>query len=870
MSLKPFWDNSPETRDAVCRELFAQWRPIARFAETVSVMLWIGDGSEILEYEGDADTAFEWGRHHGCVNAVGHHAMLGARDSGRPDHDAIGLDSKLRDPEARGVHRRSYLYRPQPAVFTYAWLQQTVEVLKVIGREVTGKPVLVGATFDIGPEFAASRFKYEWHQEICGGGSLFGGKFIRCNARLHADKRRYAAFPDGIAEGTPFGTFLGAQCRRFLGDCGYDFLWLSNGFGFALEPWALTGALFDGNRFDTARAAETSRSILEFWRQFRAEVPAARLRTRGTNLCTGIDLGSDASPLREIYAEIAGVEPPVNSPWAALDGDLGLELAGWMSHMARTPVDKQGLSSGYRFRYYIHDPWWLNSPWLDRYQRQPYDIYLPLSVSRLLPNGTVQPPCDLSLLTVDDSHGCMPPSVPVEVTAHILHAREFAPDAPGPVVWVYPFDAYHDMTTGPAARPDIPFFGDWCVRGMIAHGVPVNTVADARDLPAILETAALSGSVLLAPALKDATLPHLLCFAERGGNVLLYGPLRDCPRLLELLHLVVHEDLEGDFRADCPAVGPDLIRHHSLLSGGGWAETPAPDTDAEVPAGAQVSYGHVTAYQQVAWNPEPMEVNAQSGRRRAVSAWRRMPGGGLLAWVRGSQATAEYNPQAPGPVKGPRLEDPDPQRFIPAGEIAGVTLGSLGLAVQFPPGIAKPPVVTIHRHRNSFVFSGYQRVNLEPHEKDIPIAPAQGAAFATESCPALSISLRPGAPVFAGQSNWVDGNRLIWSATPGTAGPPWWHHVVRAFVRQGMPGAVVCRILPPIQHGYTSRMLLSGLRGAEVRFFPEPGSEARLEILTQPKFPYFQGDFIPARVETTSDGPCVVVTGVEGELLFSW
>jgi len=30
MSLKPFWDNSDETREGVCRELFTQWSPLLR------------------------------------------------------------------------------------------------------------------------------------------------------------------------------------------------------------------------------------------------------------------------------------------------------------------------------------------------------------------------------------------------------------------------------------------------------------------------------------------------------------------------------------------------------------------------------------------------------------------------------------------------------------------------------------------------------------------------------------------------------------------------------------------------------------------------------------------------------------------------
>ena len=84
--------------------------------------------------------------------------------------------------------------------------------------------------------------------------------------------------------------------------------------------------------------------------------------------------------------------PPPNSPWAALNGDFGLELVGYM-----TPGGRVAARQGFPFRYYVHDPWWLNSPWLDRYGREPHDIYLPLAVGRIGPAGTVETPGSIAL-----------------------------------------------------------------------------------------------------------------------------------------------------------------------------------------------------------------------------------------------------------------------------------------------------------------------------------------------------------------------------------------------------------------------------------------------------------------------------------------
>jgi hypothetical protein len=825
MSLKPFWDASPATRDAVCRELFAQWQPLCRFAESISIQLWTGDGSEILEYQGDLDATLEWARYVGSANAIwekegGAGEKLSVKKAvakkGVTDHSAanIGGEADDLDPENRGVHKRRYLYRPEPPVFTLRWLKELVLTLKKIGQEVTGKKIYVGTTFDIGPEFAVSKFKYEWHREICGGGALFGAKFIRCDAKLKGDSRRYAGFPDGIPDDTTFGAFLGRQSKLFLVDFPFDFMWFSNGFGFALEPWALTGALFDGREFKAAAAKETAEGIMNFWRDFRAECPSLPIRTRGTNLTTGIDLGSDASPIEAIYRDAGPIDAPVNSPWAALDGDVGLELAGWMSHIARLP------RAGYRFRYYIHDPWWLNSPWLDRYQRQPFDIFLPLSVSRLQGDGRVDPPSDLAFLTIDDSNGQIPVNVPIEVTSHILHAREFLPDEPGPLAWVYPFTEYNDLALGDAPNPSLPFFGDWFVRGLIAHGVPVNTVVNSEDVRTLIEknATALAGSILVAPVLPEGRgFTELLSqYANAGGRVLFYGPLQeDAPLLRELLQVRLVQPLEGDFDY---VSGSDrrTLRHLPFLSAGPWRES--------------------------ASGPGCINV-AQKGEERTVAVSRKI-GRGAITWVRGSLATAEFDPEQPAPIKGPRLTELNAAKFISTEEITRELLQQFGLTIDWAKGTPAnaSPMLTIHRHRNAFVLSGYQPRSTVP----------------------LRLGLPSGAPIFPGYELHVEGPTTVYSGAPS------WHHECRVFVTEKDSSLVTARIIPPIQFGYTLRLLISGLRDATVRFFPVSGTEEKLEILRQPAFPYFIGDFVKPVFEATPEGTRVTITGVSGELLFSW
>ena len=109
-------------------------------------------------------------------------------------------------------------------------------------------------------------------------------------ARLHADDVSYAGFPNGIPEGLPFGTFLGRQSEIFMCDMGFDYLWLSNGFGFGRETWSTLGAIFDGENFHAENFSDVKRGVLDFWTLFRKEC-SYPVATRGTNMTMGIDNG---------------------------------------------------------------------------------------------------------------------------------------------------------------------------------------------------------------------------------------------------------------------------------------------------------------------------------------------------------------------------------------------------------------------------------------------------------------------------------------------------------------------------------------------------------------------------------------------------
>ena len=268
VSLKPFLRKGAPATAEVCRRLFTQWQAATRDAEEIAVLLWTGDGSEILEFANDRKQQFDWSRYIGIIN--------------RTQTPAEAAE----DPQQRHAVNGHY-FEDGTREVDYEFLLRLVRTLKTVGTEVSGKPVKVGNAFDPGPEFAVSEFKYKRHPEICQGGYEFNRKeVVSCYSRLNADQTAYAGYPEGIPAGTPFGRFLGRQLTCFLRAMEMDFVWFSNGFGFGNFPWNYFGVLFDDTRFYPERGNEVRAQMLEFWHEFRAACNYP-VMVRGSNLSTG-------------------------------------------------------------------------------------------------------------------------------------------------------------------------------------------------------------------------------------------------------------------------------------------------------------------------------------------------------------------------------------------------------------------------------------------------------------------------------------------------------------------------------------------------------------------------------------------------------
>jgi hypothetical protein len=749
LSLKPFgYEKTPEGFEKVARQLFTQWMPLLKYATGCSVLFWTSDGSEILDYTGNLDDSFEWCQYIGIGN-----------------WDRT-IDPE-KDPDSKSLHHFPINYIENPPKMTYGDLKEIISAMKRVGREVTGFEIEVGETFDPGPEFAYSTFKYERHTEISVGNIMGCKMWMHCASRLHADTRRYAAYPDGIPEGTHIGEFLGRQFMAMKEQLGFDYLWLSNGFGFSLSSWNWTGELFDGKEFNFSGAAKVRESIAEFWKYFSAEIGDMRIETRGSNLSTGMDIAAHGCPIDDIYKQ--NIVAPPNSPWAPLNYRFGLELAGFMSHIAELP------EKGFNLRYYIHDPWWLNSPWFDRYDRSPHDIYLPIGIARLDENCKVTKPFGLSFLSADDSFGRLPNRCPNEVTPHLLTAFDDYPDSAGLVTWIYPFDAYCKIGLCEGKLERV-FMDDWFMESAVDMGLPVNTVISDRNFIKADKKKLLS-TILITPVPEAGSELENALFAalSLGAKIILFGSVRYASeRMKKAIGIEIGSDIDGklDFstslKLDTAEVGEysKVLMHVPLLSNGGICETAC--------CGAEVI----------------AEV-AKDGEKRAYAVIGKEPG---LIWIRGSfPHDAASRGALPNKLR--------PSQYFPPAVLTRAVMQHFGYPMTFECYDIDDnlPIVQFVKCRNAVYY------NL----------------FAKDASVKLRYTTPDGAPAF-------DNSEFIIEDDFGTYTLSRWIHTdCRVFIKQKKRSKIMIKkdcVHTHIDVDY--RYTITGLYDAEVTMYPSEGGIA--------------------------------------------
>jgi hypothetical protein len=806
ISAKPLFQTDNEFVLDLFQRIFRQWHNLLVHSRRVSVLWWLGDGTELLEYDADLSRPIEWAMWLGFAHKT---FKLAPQD----------------DPHGESIVGRTRLYRPNPVRITYVDVRRIVGLMKQAAKDVLDVKLDVGCEFDPGSEFCKSPFRYERHRELLLGENM---PCIDATARMHADQHAFAGFPDGVLEDTPFGTFFGRQAEHFIRDMDFDYIWLSNSFGFGRSPYASGGAgqFFDGTRYTPEGNREVHDAVLEFWKLFRAECPNVRIECRGTDFTAGMNLVNHATPYLALYAGGFNIVPPPNTPWPMLTDNHGLGLAGYMSQISACREER------FPYRFYTSDPWWCNSPWMDVWERSPHDIYLNTAITRIDEDGRVHAFNDVKFLSVDTAWGEVPEQIPNEVMPHICRALDYRPDAVPPVVWIYPFSEYHSYTFEQQDRIAEVMGGDLLIQNALNHALPLSGVitTDAFVTLHDQQPELFSGSVLVTPVpdAGSAVAHALRARLESGGTVLLYGPIAHAdPAWLDILGLSLDDPIDGE-----------LTLHHADPDS--YHESAPPDTCLHDPA---LSSDGLRAIRLGAADGQTASIAAVSdseGNERIVALARRNPAwqGGAVAWVRGTSSVSRDG------VRGRNLATHDPAEVYQCEALMRHALADLGwdIRVRQPVPSKAARHLMISRCRNGFVFAGH--------------------AAGSEVVYALRTPL--GAPILPGRDTWLEnGAALVRVHT-------WFHEECRVFVEQ-QEGTVGLHAVSPKHYRYRRRWILQGLEHATVRFFPETGCMAQTDVLLNPNRQFYtRGDDCERQWCDTPWGRCLELRDVSGELSLAW
>lgn len=814
-SLKPLRSAREEDIVFLAKEVTRMWRSLLCHAEQLSILLWVGDGTEMLEYDRDMNRHFPWG-------------MWIGRGS-NPHHVP-----EEKDPRRESLDGYPKTFTAHPNQYSYGDLQRIVKVLKATAEKETDLRVRIGTILEPGGEFLKSDWKYDRHPEVLFCGEAIMGSNIDCVATLHKDEISYAGFPAGIPEGTAWGTFFGRQAKLFMGDMGFEFLWMSNGHGMARSPYAYgwCGQFFDGKTFRPSGNGKVRGQILEFWKRFREECPDTPVRLRGTDFPIGMDLVNHAVPYRELLDGSLGTVQPPNTPWPALTSNFGIALAGSMGRMS---VAHGSLP----FRHYTSDPWWANSAWINAFNRSPHDIYLNLSLAALQPNGSVKTADRVDFLTLDTSWGELPEWIPDEVIPHIKLAFSQAPDQAGPFVWIYPFDEYETMTYAGEWPMAQVFSGDLFFQEALNNFLPVNTVVSSKTFVDHHEAGSNEywDRVLIAPVPPEGSPfeKALIGVVRSGGKLMLYGSLaRAGDALLDLLALRNEAPLEGEFQLEgLPPLDTqpdgaesDRICHQPSICGGGLTEIDAPGTVGE------------TLH----------TVIARGGAaNRVVARVRRIGTGspGVLAWVRGTSSVDLGMEVDGGTLNLRAMKAFDTKRFYRSGKLLRLLLPHLGYVValdrQRPREYARH--LAVSRHRNGFRFY----------------------LFSEERGMKARLRFPLGAPIFNGETLTLKDGAACYD----------FHRFLsaecRVFVRSNDVDYLECNITQGLNQKFKYRINLTGLQNATVCFFPPDGDPSQASVLLNPDLRLLTiGDDFDSRIIRDGYGTYIEIRKVTGILSFAW
>ena len=422
----------------------------------------------------------------------------------------------------------------------------------------------------------------------------------------------------------------------------------------------------------------------------------------------------------------------------------------------------------------------------------------------------------------------MPVQVPNEVIPHILKARSESPTGPGPLVWVYPFDEYHNWARQFKDRLPEIYYGDWFIRQAINNGLPLNTVISTTSFQSVItkkpDLFKQSILITIAPEAGSPLEKALIRFVENGGKLIVFGPVdHSGETFTNFLNLKNESPLEGelkiisDYMPDVlETVYPKVLNHRSLLSAGGIRTTLKNTMDSNTKVLVQAE--QYSTKRDIVWV-------------RSKSEWH----GGKVVYLRGTNSCR---------FDGGRLLTPDnPSKWFTGPLQLRYALREFGMdcSVDKQDPSVKSPVLTIARSNNAFIFSGYNPSNTVK----------------------LRFKMPQGAPLLLGLETKIEKGQSTFVMSTA------WNHECRIFVEQN-DGVVSCKEQHSGQLGIAKRYQVTGLKNATIRIYPEDYvTSPSFHVYVNTDYPWKTGQ-VPFKTGDEKLGKHFIVENVTGELVVSW
>ena len=210
--------------------------------------------------------------------------------------------------------------------------------------------------------------------------------------------------------------------------------------------------------------------------------------------------------------------------------------------------------------------------------------------------------------------------------------------------------------------------------------------------------------------------------------------------------------------------------------------------------------------------------------------------GGAVIWIRGTNCSKFCR-------NSPLLVPFNPIEYYPTECLMRLTMQRLEYDIAFEkesPEL-KCPIIMIHRHENSFYFSGYEPNTTVKIKLKFPL----------------------GAPIFFANETKLEKGKSTYCM------PRAWHVECIAFVEQKEDTAISCREYPSVGYNVCRRVQLSGLKNATVKICIRQGMKEKTEVLLNPKYPFAFGEKMDGSIINTSWGDVFEAKNVTGELLIS-